>query len=63
MFWIGMIFKMKLSENMAFKIVITPKARIDKLESIEWCNSQASGLGKRFYQDIQKQYKILRQNP
>jgi len=48
---------------MAFKIVITPKARIDKLESIEWCNSQASGLGKRFYQDIQKQYKILRQNP
>ena len=48
---------------MVFKIVITHKARIDTLESIEWYDKQSVGLGKRFYQAIQKEYKILRQNP
>jgi hypothetical protein len=48
---------------MAFKIVIIHKARIDMLEGIEWYGKQSAGLGKRFYQAIQKEYKTLRQNP
>ena len=48
---------------MAFDIVITHQARIDTLEGIEWYNKQAAGLGKRFYQAVQKHYKTLRQNP
>lgn len=48
---------------MAFKIVITHKAHIDTLEGIEWYFKQSAGVGKQFYQAIQKEYKTLRQNP
>ena len=48
---------------MAFKIVITLKAQIDILEGIEWYDKQAYDLGKRFYQTIQANFKILCINP
>ena len=60
---IGKMSKKKLRKNMVFKIVITHKARIDMFEGIEWYNKQSEGLGKRFYQAIQKEYKTIRQNP
>lgn len=48
---------------MAFEIVIIHKAHIDMLEGIEWYGKHSVGLGKRFYQAIQREYKTLRQNP
>lgn len=63
MCWIGTTFKKKLKENMVFRIVITHNALIDTFEGIEWYDKQATGLGKRFYQAIQKGYKTIRQNP
>ena len=48
---------------MVFKIVLTPSARIDIFDGIEWYDKQVEGLGKRFYQAIQKVYKTIRQNP
>lgn len=57
------MFKEKLRKNMVFKIVITQKALLDSVEGIEWYDKQAKGLGKRFYQAIQKSYKTIRKNP
>lgn len=48
---------------MAFKIVYSYKANIDTFEAIEWYNTQITGLGKRFYLDVKKQFKILSKNP
>lgn len=48
---------------MVFKIVITPSARTDTFDGIEWYEKQAKGLGMRFYKSIKKGYKTIRQNP
>ena len=48
---------------MVFKIVITQSAFYDTLNGIEWYEKQTKGLGKRFYQAIQKVYKTIRENP
>lgn len=48
---------------MAFRIVITHNALVDTFESIEWYEKQARGLGKQFYQAVQKGYKTIRRNP
>jgi hypothetical protein len=48
---------------MVFKIVNTQKALIDISECIEWYEKQYKGLGKRFYQALQRRYKTIRQNP
>jgi hypothetical protein len=48
---------------MVFKIVVTQKALADTSEGIDWYEKQSKGLGKRFYQTIQKRYKIIRSNP
>jgi hypothetical protein len=48
---------------MVFKIVNTHKAKIDTFEAIEWYNTQTTGLGKRFYLEVKKQFKILSKNP
>lgn len=48
---------------MGFKIVITKEAFIDTFDGIEWYEKQTKGLGKKFYQSIQKRYKTIRQNP
>jgi toxin ParE1/3/4 len=57
------MFEKKLKENMVFKIVLTNSALIDTFDGIEWYEKQTDGLGKRFYQAIQKVYKTIRQNP
>jgi len=48
---------------MVYKIVSTQKALNDTFEVYEWYDKQSKGLGKRFYQALQKGYKIIRNNP
>ena len=48
---------------MVFRVVITRSAFIDTFDGIEWYEKQTKGLGKKFYESIQKAYKTIRQNP
>ncbi len=46
-----------------YKIVIKPKAFTDIQEGISWYNSCRKGLGIRFLNAIQEDFKVLRINP
>ena len=48
---------------MAYKIVIDPTASLDIVESIEWYNKARSGLGIKFYKQVQAVFKTIRKNP
>lgn len=45
------------------KLIITPKAIDDIQKAVDYYNSKQGGLGKRFYTDLQQQFKIIKQNP
>lgn len=42
---------------MTFKILISKRASVEIIQSIEWYNEKKSGLGKRFYSKL-KDHKI-----
>ena len=48
---------------MKYKIVIQPEVFDDIQEGIDWYNSRQKGLGKRFFDAVQQEYKLLRINP
>jgi len=48
---------------MVTKITFSQKALINTIEIIEWYDKQSKGLGSRFFQALQKGYKIILKNP
>ena len=48
---------------MAWKIQISPEARIDIQEAINWYNSRQKGLGKRFFKEVKNSLSQLKRNP
>ena len=48
---------------MVIKIVFSQKAINQTFEVVDWYDKQSKGLGKRFYQVLQKGYRTIRKNP
>lgn len=48
---------------MAYKLVIKPEVYNDIQSGVDWYNSKQKGLGKRFFEAIQKEYSILKTTP
>jgi mRNA-degrading endonuclease RelE of RelBE toxin-antitoxin system len=48
---------------MAYKIIVDPTASLDITESMDWYNKAQSGLGIKFYKQVQAVFKTLRKNP
>lgn len=48
---------------MAYKIIVDPTASLDIVESIEWYNKAQTGLGLKFYKQVQTVFKTIRKNP
>lgn len=48
---------------MAYKLTIRPEVYDDIQSGIDWYNSKQKGLGRRFFEAVQKQYNVLKKNP
>ena len=48
---------------MAYKVIIDPVANLDIINNIEWYNKVQSGLGSKFFKQVQIVIKNLRKNP
>lgn len=48
---------------MAYKLVIKPEVYYDIQSAVDWYNSKQKGLGKRFFEAIQNEYKTLKNAP
>ena len=48
---------------MAYNLILDPKASSDIVESMDWYNNLAQGLGLKFYKQIQAVFKIIQKNP
>ena len=46
-----------------YKLIIKPEVFIDIQEGISWYNSRQEGLGERFLDAVEQEYKILSLNP
>ena len=48
---------------MVYKIKIEPDARIEIQEAIKWYNKQKTGLGKKFFAEVNSHINILKVKP
>jgi len=48
---------------MSYKLIIRPFAYTDLEEIIKWYNKKQSGLGNRFYKEIQSSLDSILDNP
>jgi len=48
---------------MPYKLVIRKEVFNDIQNGIDWYNSRQKGLGKKFFDAVQQEYKTLRKNP
>ena len=48
---------------MAYKLVIKPEVYTDIQSGIDWYNSKQEGLGRRFFEAIEKEYAVLKKAP
>lgn len=45
------------------QLVITPRAIKEIQNAVDYYNSKQNGLGKRFYQDVKRQFSAVSKNP
>lgn len=48
---------------MAYKLVIKPEVYTDIQSGVDWYNSKQEGLGRRFFEAIEKEYVVLKKAP
>ena len=48
---------------MPYKLVIRKEVFDDIQNAMDWYNSRQKGLGKKFFDAVQQEYKTLRKNP
>lgn len=48
---------------MKYEIVLSPKATIALVQSIDWYNKRKTGLGKRFFSKVKSTIKTISKNP
>jgi toxin ParE1/3/4 len=48
---------------MRYRIIVSKRASIEIIQSIDWYNEQKKGLGKRFFSKLNSVIRIIRKNP
>ena len=51
------------SNNVAYKIILSPSAHIDEYEAYEWYELQKPGLGEAFLQELAEAYQQIASHP
>ena len=48
---------------MTYKVLVSPIAKAELLESTEWYNEQKNGLGLEFISEVEKSFKTIENKP